>query len=59
MFVELKRLKMGRYFSQMQKEVGIAGAKALEYADLRVFSGGEGAEHGFKVGEILESMGPH
>jgi len=40
---------------EMQKEVGIAGAKALEKADLKVFSGGDGAKQGFDLGAIVSS----
>jgi len=37
----------------MQKEVGIAGARALEAADLRIFAGG-GDSSGFDVGKLIE-----
>ena len=40
---------------EMQKEVGIAGAKALETADLKVFSGGDSAKQGFDLGTIVSS----
>jgi flotillin len=41
---------------EMQKEVGIAGAKALENADLKVFAGGGSAEQGFEIGKMVESI---
>lgn len=40
----------------MQKEVGIASAKALEKADLRVFSGGGSAASGFELGKLVEGI---
>jgi len=40
----------------MQREVGVAGAKALENADLRVFSGGETTHQGFELGSIIEGI---
>lgn len=39
---------------EMQKEVGIAGAKALEVADVRMFSGSDGG--GFDIGKMVASM---
>ena len=41
---------------EMQKEVGIAGAKALETADLKVFSGGDSSKQGFDLGSIVSSI---
>ncbi|KKL80344.1 hypothetical protein LCGC14_2005700 [marine sediment metagenome] len=41
----------------MQKEVGIAGAQALEKADLKVFAGGDGPEKdGFDVGKLMTAI---
>ena len=40
----------------MQREVGIEGAKALQKADLRVFSGGKGSEQGFQLASLVESI---
>lgn len=40
---------------EMEKETRIATAKALESADLRIFSGGSGAQKGFDIGQLLES----
>lgn len=37
----------------MQKDVGIAGARALEAADLRIFAGG-GDKDGFDLGKMIE-----
>lgn len=37
------------------KEVGIATAKALEQADLKVFSGGESDRQGFDLGKLIAS----
>jgi len=39
----------------MQKEVGIAGAKALEQADVRVFSG-DGGKSGFDLGKMISAI---
>ena len=41
---------------EMQKAVGIAGAKALENADVKVFSGGAGDKSAFDIGKLLSSM---
>jgi flotillin len=42
---------------EMQQAVGVAGAKALEKADLKVFSGGGAdAQKGFELGAMLESI---
>ena len=40
----------------MQRDVGIAGAKALEAADLKIFSGGDGAKNGFDLGALISSV---
>lgn len=41
---------------QMQKEVGIETAKALETADLKVFAGGGAeSENGFNLGKMIEA----
>jgi len=40
---------------EMEKETRIATAEALKAADLRIFSGGQGAQKGFDLGQLLES----
>ncbi|MFH1454201.1 MAG: SPFH domain-containing protein [Armatimonadota bacterium] len=40
----------------MQEAVGIAGAKALENADFRVFAGSETDKAGFDIGKALEAI---
>jgi len=39
----------------MQTEVGVATAKALEKADVKIFAGGKGTEAGFDLGALIES----
>ena len=39
----------------MQKEVGIAGARALEKADVKVFAG-DGAKDGFDLGKMISAI---
>ena len=41
---------------EKDKEVGIAGAEALKYADLKVFAGGSDSEAGFDMGQLVSSM---
>lgn len=41
---------------EKDKAIGIAGADALKYAQLRVFAGGSGAQKGFDVGEYIDSL---
>jgi len=41
---------------EKDKEVGIAGAEALKYADLKVFAGGKDSESGFDLGQLVSSM---
>lgn len=41
---------------EKDRAIGIAGADALKYAQLRVFSGGTGAQKGFDVGQYLDSI---
>lgn len=42
---------------EMQKDVGVAGAKALENAEIKVFSGGsDGDKAAFDVGKSLEAL---
>ena len=40
---------------KMQQAVGVAGAKALENSDMRVFSGSDGGQ-GFDMGKMIESI---
>jgi flotillin len=40
---------------EKDKDVGVATARALEKADLKVFSGGEGDRQGFDLGKIISS----
>ncbi len=40
---------------EKDKEVGIATAKALEHADVKVFSGGESDRQGFDLGKIISA----
>lgn len=40
----------------MQEAVGLAGAEALKSADLKVFSGGDGAKQGFELGQMIEGI---
>jgi flotillin len=42
---------------EKDKQVGIESAKALQEADLKVFSGGGSAQQGFSLGELIESIG--
>lgn len=41
---------------EMQQTIGVASAKALENADLRVFSGNEQTKAGFDLGAMLEGI---
>ncbi len=41
---------------EAQKEVGIAGAKALEKSEMKVFAGGDGeGKQGFDIGKVIEA----
>lgn len=37
----------------MQKEVGLKTAEALQYADVRLFAGGKGGEEGFNLSQMI------
>lgn len=41
---------------EMQRDIGIASAKALEKADLRIFSGDGQSKAGFDLGKLVESI---
>ena len=48
---------MAQQIVTMQKEVGVAGAKALENAEIKVFSGGsDGDKAAFDVGKSLSAL---
>ena len=52
---EAIRALVAEQIVSMQRDVGIATAKALETADLKVFAGGDGAKSGFDLGALLSA----